>query len=172
MADEPNEEKSAPSGGGKKKLLLFSSAGLVVIIAAAFLFATFAIPAPPADEQSGADGGGAGDGTVGTTQEIYDLPVIMVNIKNTNKKRILKVHLNIVYETKSPETSAGLFDDKLPEIKDALTTMLTEKTLDQLEGKDDLIMLRMELMDEIERVVFADEDGKVLKVYYEEFIVQ
>lgn len=172
MADEQNVENPSPEKGGKKKVVIFSGAGLLVIIAAAFLFTTFAVPAPPADEADGQEQEEASADQAAASQEIYDLPVIMVNIKGTNKKRILKIHLNVVYEADNPETSTLLFDSKLPEVKDVLTTMLTEKTLDQLEGKEDLIMLRMELVEEINRVVFDEGQGRVVKVYYEEFLVQ
>ncbi|MBU0753815.1 MAG: flagellar basal body-associated FliL family protein [Planctomycetes bacterium] len=175
MPDDQNVGNPTPEKGGKKKVVIFSSAGLVTIIAAAFLFTTFAVPAPPDgndSEVTDADGGISEAALLEAAQDIYDLPVIMVNIKGTNKKRILKVHLNVVYEAKKPETSALLFENKMPEVKDALTTMLTEKTLEELEGKDDLIMLRMELMDEINRVVFPKGEGRVVKVYYEEFLIQ
>ncbi|MHC4942909.1 MAG: flagellar basal body-associated FliL family protein [Planctomycetota bacterium] len=174
MADEQNAENAAPAPSGKKKLVVFSGVGLAVIIGAAFMFATFAVPVPPEDAAKGAEQGDdpgaqmAGEGAL----EIYDLPTIMVNLRGTNKKRVLKIHLNVMYESDTPELASALFEQKLPEVKDMLTTLLTEKTLEQLEGKDDLNMLRMELMDEINRVVFAKTDGQVVKVYYEEFLVQ
>jgi flagellar basal body-associated protein FliL len=173
MPDEQNAENAAPPKSGKKKFMLFSGVGLAVIIGAAFMFATFAVPAPPekapSREQDDGSGGPAGGDKF---LEIYDLPTIMVNLKGTNKKRVLKLRLNVMYECTNPALASALFEQKLPEVKDMLTTLLTEKTLEQLEGKDDLNMLRMELMDEINRVVFSKNDGRVVKVYYEEFLVQ
>jgi flagellar FliL protein len=175
MVDEPNGEQTPKEKKGKKKILVFSIAGIGLIIAAAFLFATVAVPVPPQEEPpsqaASPEGGGAGD-TAGGRLEIFDLPAIMVNLKGTSKKRILKIHMNMMYEAKHPETAAALLEGKMPEIRDALTTLLTEKTLEDLEDKEDLDRLRMELLDEINRVVFAQYDGRAVKLYYQEFLVQ
>lgn len=174
--DAKNEEVAAPEKGGKK-VFLFSGVGMVVIIAAAFLFATFAVPAPPENGEAGdgdATGSTSAEGVAETPLEIFDVPVILVNVKNTNKKRVLKIHVNAMYETTQPEIVVPLFEEKLPEIKDTFTTLLTEKTLEELEGKDDLNALRIELLDEVNRIVFGDDPdlGEVVKLYYEEFLVQ
>jgi len=178
MAEEPENDVQNPKEGkgGKKKLFLFSGVGLAVVIGAAFLFVTLAVPKAPEGGEAEASRS-EGDGTQGGANgkmalDIYDIPVIMVNLKGTNKKRILKLHLNVMYESPTPETAPALFEQKMPEVKDVLTTLLTEKSLEQMEGKDDLNMLRMELLDEINRVVFSEAEGRITKVYYEEFLVQ
>ena len=70
------------------------------------------------------------------------------------------------------EAVSALFAENLPKIKDALTTLLTEKTLEDVEGKDSLDALKIEIMDEINRAVFEMEKGRVEEIYYEEFLVQ
>lgn len=173
MADEKVDEKAlavADSGGGKGKLMIFSGAGVAVVIGAAFVFATFAVPA--ADDVSGEPGTEAGETAVEQQVGFFDVPVIMVNLKGTNKKRVLKIHLNVLFEAENIEVASGLFTEKLPKIKDALTTLLTEKTLEDVEDKENLNTLKVELMDEINRAVFAEHNGKVEELYYAEFLVQ
>ena len=103
---------------------------------------------------------------------IYDVPEVMVNLKGTSKKRILRLHINLMYETTHKELAEVRFLEKTPELKDTLTTLLTEKTLVELESREDLNRLRVELKDELNKVVFPDGLGEVKKVYYQDFIVQ
>lgn len=177
MPEEQRDEQAAqPKEGGTKKLVIFSSAGLAVIIAAAFLFTTFAVPSLPegaSGEPGNTDTGepGEADPTTGPAQ-IYDVPVIMVNLKGSNKRKVLKMHLNLEYESAYPELASELFDRKEPEIKHVLNTLLTEKTEEELEGAAEMNMLCIELQDALNRIVFPDKTGQITKVYYQEFIIQ
>jgi flagellar basal body-associated protein FliL len=160
---------AAGGSGGKGKLMIFSGAGVAAVIGAAFIFATFAVPA--VDESQGEPGT---DGKAEVEQQVgfFDVPVIMVNLKGTNKKRVLKIHLNALFEAENIEQATSLFTEKLPKIKDSLTTLLTEKTLEDVEDKENLNTLKVELMDAINKAVFTDCNGKVEELYYAEFLVQ
>lgn len=174
--DQKEEQAAQPRGGNTKKLVIFSSAGLAVVIAAAFLFTTFAVPSLP-ESNTGEPGNanssepGEANPAVGPAQ-IYDVPVIMVNLKGSNKRKVLKVHLNLEYESTYPELASELFDRKEPEIKHVLNTLLTEKTEEELEGAAEMNMLCIELQDALNRIVFPDKSGQITKVYYQEFIIQ
>lgn len=176
MADEAKEETKEAKKGGMGKLFLFSGVGLVVVIGAAFAFATFAVPALPAGSPSGAASGegGTAEGEAGDDQPklVFNVPSIMVNLKGTKKKRVLKLQLNLVYRSDNPEEAPLGFDAKMPEIKDALITLLTEKTLDELESREHMNLLRIELKEELNRVVFPDGKGEIQSIFYEDFIVQ
>ena len=148
-----------------------------MVIGAAFLFTTFAVPS--------SDGSGNGDVSVqdGEASEDkgavsrddllnYSVPEILVNLKGTSKKRILKIKLNVMYETDQSKGAADPFARREVELKDALTTLLTEKTMEDLESREDLNRLRFELIDELNKVVFPDNMGGISEIYYEQFLVQ
>ena len=174
MADETNQEKELKPKGGSGKMILFSGAGLAVVIAAAFLFATFAVPAAPEGAGGGepAEGPAAAEGAGITTTQYYEIRDVMVNVKGTNKKQILKTSLNLMYETDRPEATAKRFDSKKIEIKNALNILLTGKTREELEGSEEMNMLAIELQDLLNRVVFPDGGGRIIRIYYDEFIIQ
>jgi len=178
MADEKEEknkeEGREPAKGGNKKIFVFSGAGLAALIAAAFLFATFAVPTVPEEGNAGTEGK---EKEARKTEEehpplVYALPSIMVNIKGTNKKQILKVTLNLVCRTDKPEETTRLIDEKKVEIKNALNIMLTGKTREELEGSEEMSMLAVEIRDLLNKVIFPGSEGLIRKVLYDEFIIQ
>lgn len=173
MPDEQNQEKIEKPKGGTGKLLLFSGAGLAVVIAAAFLFATMAVPAAPEGGAGDpADGSVDAEGGLEKSTQFYEVRDIMVNVKGTNKKQILKTSLNLMYEADKPEIAAMVFEDKKVEIKNALNILLTGKTREELEGSQEMNMLAIELQDLLNRVVFSGGGGRIIKIYYDEFIIQ
>ncbi|MFH2001065.1 MAG: hypothetical protein ABIK28_15390, partial [Planctomycetota bacterium] len=113
MADEQKTEENAAPGKGGKKVFLFSGVGVVVIIAAAFLFATVAVPLPPENSDAdGAESTTASKAAEGADAplEVFDVPVILVNVKDTNKKRVLKIHVNAMYTTTRRELAVPLLE--------------------------------------------------------------
>lgn len=172
----PDEEKNLEAGGGSKKIILFSGIGLAVLVGAAFLFTTFAVPSLPEGGTDQETEESAKDGEQGELDQAdlipYDLPVIIINVKGTGKKRMLKIQLSIGYVTSNAELAAQVIESKGAEIKDALTLLLIDKTMDDLEGRDNLMILREEINEELNNVIFPSGGGEVRKIFYNEFVIQ
>ncbi len=95
----------------------------------------------------------------------FDDPFI-VNLAEVNAERYLKV--NPVLEVDNEEVVEEI-NQKLPEVKDILITIFSSKTLDDvmpLAGKD---RIKQEIMDKVNEVLTK---GKVIGVYFSEFVIQ
>jgi len=176
MADDKNDEKVVESGGGgMKKMLIFSVAGLAAIIGAAFLFTTFAVPVAPenGDEAVSEEGDENQDGKSSLEDLIpYELPSIIINVKGTGMKRMLKVALKIAYEASKPDEAILLLEKKQPEIKHCIQMLLIEKTMEELEGRDNRTLLIEEILEELNNVIFTNGGGNVREIFFDEFVIQ
>lgn len=135
MADEeaPQQEQSAPKGG--LPIPLIAGVGAVVLLAAIYFF--FLRAKPSEDEE--------GEPAEQKTEEaeiIFEkLDPVIVNPKDAGFQKFLSIKLDLVLA--SDAVLEGLETKPLykSQIADALTELLSDKTIEELEGptaKDDL----------------------------------
>ena len=101
-------------------------------------------------------------------EESLMVPVdtIVVNLSGSNGRRYLKVKINL--EAKDGDVKK-LIESKSIQIKDRLISILSSKTLEDIDGLEAQVNLRKETKDAVDVVLKVEG---VLQVYFTEFVVQ
>ena len=97
---------------------------------------------------------------------IIPLDTLIVNLSGSNGRRYLKVKINL--DAKDGGVKK-LIEAKSIQIKDRLISILSSKTLEDIEGLEAQENLRKEVKDAVDVVLKAEG---VLQVYFTEFVVQ
>ncbi len=167
MADPEVKEGSVEKKGGNP--LMFIIIGVLVLIiavgAVAFVMILNKKNAPVAEEQ--AQGEKPKDAEQKQEGVIYEFDnALIVNLADTNAERFIKVQP--VLEVDGDDTVSEL-KDKHAQVMDVLINIFSSKTLEDvtsLSGKDHL---KQEIVDKINKIL---PEGKVLRVYFVEFVIQ
>ena len=183
-AAEPQAE-----GGGKKKLFIIIGAAvgaLVIIGVVVFMMmgkgdkkdkkeGADAHGAPAAAEgahgaaapaAAGAHGGAAPAGGAAGAATVFSLEPFIVNIYDGQELRYLKVKVEM--EMSNPGVKAEL-DGRIAAIRDAVLVVLTSKTLQDIQDAQGKNQLREEILVAVSKIV---AQGKVVKIYFTDFVVQ
>jgi len=101
-------------------------------------------------------------------EESLMVPVdtIVVNLSGSNGRRYLKTKINL--EAKDSDVKK-LIETKSIQIKDRLISILSSKTLEEIDGLEAQENLRKEIKDAVDVVLKVEG---VLQVYFTEFVVQ
>jgi len=97
---------------------------------------------------------------------IVPVDTIVVNLSGSNGRRYLKAKINL--EAKDDEVKK-LIESKSIQIKDRLISILSSKTLEDIDGLEAQENLRKETKDAVDVVLKVEG---VLQVYFTEFVVQ
>ncbi len=92
---------------------------------------------------------------------------VIVNLSGSGGRRYLKVLINL--EAKDAKVKHKI-EAKLVPIKDRLISILSSKTLEDIEGFEGQEILRREIKDAAD-IMLKMEDG-ILQVYFTEFVIQ
>lgn len=186
MADEPEKKKEGKEGEKapvkKSKKKLFIIVGAVVLILLIGGGAYFFLFSGGGDE--GADAGHAeateddghggkkktkkgehGEEIVLSGPEILKFDPFIVNLVNTAGNRYLKVTINIELEAVAAEESRG----KNAQIRDSIITLLSSKSYADVGSVSGKYQLRDEIAARINLIL---SEGKVMSVYFTEFVIQ
>ncbi|MBM4064102.1 MAG: hypothetical protein FJ266_00405 [Planctomycetes bacterium] len=114
-------------------------------------------------EEKGKEGQGGAE-----KEESLVVPVdtIVVNLSGSNGRRYLKAKINL--EVKDGDVKK-IIEAKAVQIKDRLISILSSKTLEDIDGLEAQENLRKEIKDAVDVVLKAEG---VLQVYFTEFVVQ
>jgi len=107
-------------------------------------------------------GGAAEEGPL-----IIPVDTIVVNLSGSNARRYLKAKVNL--EAKDAETKKKIESKTIP-IKDRLISILSSKTLEDIDGLEGQESLRSEIKNNLDSILKV-ENG-ILQVYFSEFVVQ
>ena len=109
--------------------------------------------------------GTTADGEPVPTQ-MFALPAFVVNLADPLGRRYLKISLEIELKDQAAvETTTKA----MPKIKDGLLLLLSSKAFADLSSMEDKIVLKNEIMSRLGQILGK---GKVLNVYFTDFIVQ
>ena len=174
MADEEFEEEGggeeysgSPSGGLNKivKTLIYvalGAVGLVLMAVVAYYVALYAAarqykevariavvkPPPP-------------------TENFKFSEDFRVNTADQGEAHFIKLKMSLGFEQGNPALSAELAQ-RTPQLRDLINLILAGKTKDQLSSVQSQLELREEIKASINHIL---SEGKILYVYFEEFIV-
>ncbi len=171
MADEEKKEVEAKEEGKKKKGLPMK---LIILILLVFMLAGggfFAFKSGMLDKFLGK---GEKEAAAKKTEEvdkpdigpIYPMETFIVNLMDPMGKRYLKVTLELEL---SKEEMRPEMDKRLPQLRDAILTLLSSKSFKDISDLSGKYQLRAEIMATLNRYL---KTGKVKNVYFTEFIVQ
>ncbi|MBW1680297.1 MAG: flagellar basal body-associated FliL family protein [Deltaproteobacteria bacterium] len=169
MADEAKNEEQGTQEEPKKKFPVM----LIVFVLVVVLLlggGAFAWKSGMLDGMLGKEGKEA----VGKTAEeskpdigpIYNLGSFIVNLMEPLGKRYLKVKVEL--ELDNEETRAEI-ERRLPQFKDAVLTMLSSKSYEDISDLSGKYQLRAEMQSVLDGYL---KNGKIANVYFTEFIVQ
>jgi len=176
MAEE--EAAGGDHGGGKKKspLLMIIVIVLVLLLVGGGAAVYFLVlkKSPAAEgEHAAAEGGGHGGGKSGekggksatSLGETVELPPFIVNLSGEGG-RYLKV---VAVMQVSPAEAKAELASRAPQIKDAVISVLSSKTPDEVLTPEGKLELKLEM---VKRINQSLTSGVVTEMFFTEFVVQ
>ena len=176
--DAAQEEKSKKPGGKLqlplKKIIIFAAIG-VVAIGAAYAVTTIvtAAPATPGEDKPGAEtrleqsAGKKPERARSAEAPLHTMESIIVNLAKSDGRRYLKT--TITFKLKTEEGLKILEAERVP-VVDKLNTLLSGKTIDEIDGAEKKIDLKREIRDELNNLLGTKDT--IVDVLFTEFIIQ
>jgi flagellar FliL protein len=122
--------------------------------------------APPKEEAKGGEKGAEGEGKHPGGGTFVSLDPIIVNLSGDEGKRFMKVTMQLEMATTG---AVGEVQNKMPQIKDSVITLISSKSAEDLLTPDGKFKLKEQL---ITRVNATLTNGTVKNVFFVEFIIQ
>ncbi len=182
MADEtsqqPTEQKAEKEPGTLKKVLLIGvPAFLVQLVLVYFLTARFLVPlslqnaaaiSPAHATQTHATSPDVAEETAAEPQEefVFVIKDLIINPAGTNGQRYL---LTTIGFNLSSEEARKEMEKKEMAVRDALNSILTSKTMEDLIDVSKRELLRQEIFQRGKELV---KSGKLTSVYFSKYIIQ
>ncbi|BBO66766.1 flagellar basal body-associated protein FliL [Desulfosarcina alkanivorans] len=101
-----------------------------------------------------------------TIGPLYSLDTMIVNLSDHGGKRYLRVTMAL--ELSDPDAVVTI-ESRLPQVRDAILTILPTKTYDEISTTDGKIALRNQVIEKINSLITK---GRVDNIYFTEFVVQ
>lgn len=121
------------------------------------------VSTPKKKEENGKEGQ---EGAEKEESLIVPVDTIVVNLSGSNGRRYLKTKINL--EAKDGDVKK-IIEGKAIQIKDRLISIISSKTLEDIDGLEAQENLRKEIKDAVDVVLKVEG---VLQVYFTEFVVQ
>lgn len=97
---------------------------------------------------------------------IFDLETFVVNLNDPGGKRYLKTKIDLEY---TAPLLAEELKQRLPQLRDVILLLLSNKSLNDIQGVEGKIALRSELILRINQVL---KTGKIRNLYFTQFVIQ
>ncbi len=170
MADEKEKEQSQEEGKKKKPLLLFIIIGVVVLLAAGG-GAWFFLFSGPSDEEIAKEV--AQEEQAKKIEEpapkvgvMMELQPFVVNLADPNARHFLKTTITLELRTDGDKDRV---EKLLPMIRNDIILLLSSHTVEDIITMEGKIRLRDEIVARVSRII---GEGKLLNVYFSQFVVQ
>ena len=168
MAEENNEQQEVKKGG-KKKLLIILVLLLLIIGgggAAAYKFLVLDKQKSAKEKEKKAEKIVEEIKNIEDIGVSFDVGTFIVNLQDKDADRYLKV--TIVLDVQDDKIKAEL-QKRLPQVKDAITTLLFTKTSNDLRTPEGIEELKEEILKRINAILPI---GGVKNVYFTDFVIQ
>lgn len=114
---------------------------------------------------------GAGAGNQAASPETdtsigFPMATFVTNLNDPGGKRYIKTKIELEYTDKNLKNE---LNQRLPELRDAILTLLGSKTLADIQGIGGKIALRTELITKINQIL---KTGKIRNLYFTQFVIQ
>jgi len=173
MAEEANEVEGMEEdggGGGKKKLAIVGLVALLLGGGGGFGIASY-LGGGGGEEvlaEADEDGDTEGDAPAAkkNAREVIALDDFTINLRGTGGGRVLRLELSAEVDS----DDAAVVIEKRPMMRDAVLTLASDYTYNDLEGVDGKMRLRDELLARLNTSL--EDEARVRRVYFTEFVVQ
>ncbi len=168
MAEEAKEQQEESQGKGKKKILIIALVLLILLGAGGAAAYKLLVLDKKKKEQKEKKA----EKIVEDIKNIEDLGVqfdvgtFIVNLQDKDADRYLKI--TIVLDAQDEKVKAEL-DKRLPQVKDAITTLLFTKTSQDLRTPEGIEQLKEEILKRVNAILPI---GGVKNVYFTDFVIQ
>ncbi|MDO3378068.1 flagellar basal body-associated FliL family protein [Geoalkalibacter halelectricus] len=164
MAEKKKEEQEGgKKSGGKMGLIIAAVLLLAAGIGAGAYYLGSKGALPGTGSAEAARAAGANSDIIGPMIEIEPF---IVNILDNDGTRYLKAAITL-----EVETNAGRQEviDRMPQLRDAILLVASNKTFDELRDLQGKLQLRAELLGRVNEIMRRD---RVRRIYFTEFVVQ
>ncbi len=176
MADEKKVEESS-GGGGNKLIIIIIAAVVVLLLIIAAVVAVLILSGDDEIQQQAqsapVSGGGnpaqnmrSGGNVFLSMGPIYKFDQLIVNLSSQGGRRYLKTTVDAELST---DKLALELDTKIPALRDVLISVLSSKTIEEISTVNGKEKLKDEL---VERMNESLVDGKIVNIFFTEFVVQ
>lgn len=167
MAEENEEQQVEEKKGGSKKLIIFLLVFLVLLGAGGAAAYKFLI----LDKQQEEDEKKAEKiiNEIKDVEEVgvqFEVGTFIVNLMDRDADRYLKVTVVLELQDQTIQTEV---EQRLPKIKDAITTLLFTKSSSEMKSAEGIELLKEDV---IKRVNAILPIGGVKNVYFTDFVIQ
>jgi flagellar basal body-associated protein FliL len=112
-------------------------------------------------------------GTDGAKSWYYDLEPVVANLNEPGVSRYVRVGLTLEIDGRMDQKEGTrFFDDKGPLLKHWLTLYLSNLTVEDVRGEENLQHLPTQVADEFNRKLFPNAEPRIKHVLFKEFSVQ
>ncbi|WP_456401281.1 flagellar basal body-associated FliL family protein [Persephonella sp.] len=168
MAEENKEQEQEEKKGGKKKLLIIIVLLLVILAGGGGAAYKFLVLDKKEEEKE--------ENKAEKIQEeikdienlgiMFEVGTFIVNLSDKDADRFLKV--TIILEIENEQVKMEV-EKRLPQIKDAITTLLFTKTSRELKTAEGIELLKEEIIKRVNAILPL---GGVKNVYFTDFVIQ
>ena len=169
MAEEAKEQEVEEKKGGKKKLIIILLVVLIVLGAGGAAAYKFLVLDKQKEEQKKEKKAEKIVEEIKNVEELgiqFDVGTFIVNLQDRDADRYLKI--SVVLEVQDEKIKAEL-QKRLPQIKDAITTLLFTKSSGELKTAEGIEQLKEEIIKRINAILPI---GGVKNVYFTDFVIQ
>ena len=169
MAEEEKQaqgQQEESKGGGKKKLILLLVLLIAVAVGGGAAYKFLVLDKKAKNKQQQAEKIIEEIKATENVGVMFDLGTFVVNLADPDIERYLKV--SIVLELKDQKVQQEA-QKRLPEIKDAITTLLLTKKSSDIRTPEGIEFLKEEIAKRVNAILPL---GGVKNVYFTEFIIQ
>ena len=167
MAEEEKQVEGQEQGGGKKKLIFLLLLVILLGVGGGLAYKFLVLDKKTAESQE--EQAQKIIEEIKATESVgvmFDLGTFVVNLADPDIERYLKV--SVVLELKDQQVQQEA-QKRLPEIKDAITTLLLTKMSSEIRTPEGIEFLKEEIAKRVNAILPL---GGVKNVYFTEFIVQ
>jgi flagellar FliL protein len=98
--------------------------------------------------------------------EMFPLDPFVVNLADGNGKRYLRATVQLEL---APEQAVATFEQRLPQIRDVVLTILSTKAFEDIRTADGKMSLRAEFITRLNELL---NDESVANIYFTDFVIQ
>ncbi|WP_303850637.1 flagellar basal body-associated FliL family protein [Seleniivibrio woodruffii] len=165
--EEKTAEEGAKKKGGKLKLIIIAVVALIILGGGGFL--AYKLFLAPKDEAADAEHAkkeevAAPENEVGV---LYPLETFIVNMADNDGSRYLKVTIQL--ELDHTEMLKEELDKRVPQLRDAILTILSAKTYEEISSAQGKLILKQEILRRLNSLL---PFGQITNVYFTEFVSQ
>ncbi|ACO04334.1 MAG TPA: DUF4366 domain-containing protein [Persephonella sp.] len=168
MAEENKEQEQEEKKGGKKKLLIIAVLLLVILAGGGGAAYKFLVLDKQKEEKQ--------ENKAEKIQEeikdienlgiMFEVGTFIVNLADKDADRFLKV--TVILEIENEQVKMEV-EKRLPQIKDAITTLLFTKNSRELKTAEGIELLKEEIIKRVNAILPL---GGVKNVYFTDFVIQ